>query len=130
MTTRTPKDTTERVKRPKTSGKQPKTDAFCLALKSQTGILPEREFLFHPTRKWRFDYAIPELKIAVEKEGGVWTGGRHTTPQGFLGDIEKYNQAALLGWRLFRFASHDLFTKATFDLLRQATNPVKVFTNE
>ena len=24
------------------------------------------EFKFHPVRRWRFDYAIPEIKLAVE----------------------------------------------------------------
>lgn len=61
------------------------------------------EFKFHPTRKWRFDLAWPENKIAMEVEGGVWTGGRHTRGTGFLKDCEKYNAAASLGWRVFRF---------------------------
>jgi len=64
---------------------------------------PEREFLFHPVRKWRFDFAWPDKKIAVEVEGGIWTGGRHTRGKGFLDDCEKYNQAALLGWMVLRF---------------------------
>lgn len=41
--------------------------------------------------------------IAVEIEGGVWTGGRHTSGSGFLGDMEKYNEAAAAGWRVLRF---------------------------
>lgn len=61
------------------------------------------EYKFHPTRKWRFDFAWPENKIAMEVEGGVWTGGRHTRGAGFLKDCEKYNAAASLGWRIFRF---------------------------
>ena len=61
-----------------------------------------KEYRFHPTRKWRFDYAIPSHLIALEVEGGVWTGGRHIRASGFLGDMEKYNNAALLGWRVFR----------------------------
>lgn len=63
---------------------------------------PEREYRFHESRKWRFDYAWPKNKIALEIEGGVWTRGRHVRPKGFIKDIEKYNYAAAHGWRVFR----------------------------
>jgi very-short-patch-repair endonuclease len=67
------------------------------------GLKPEPEYRFHPTRKWRFDFAFPDRMVAVEIEGGVWTGGRHTRGSGFVADIEKYNAAAALGWFVFRF---------------------------
>lgn len=41
--------------------------------------------------------------IAVELEGGVWTGGRHTRGSGFIADCEKYNRAAAMGYFVFRF---------------------------
>ena len=63
---------------------------------------PEREFRFDPDRKWRFDLAWDAHRIAVEIEGGVWNGGRHTRPVGFQADIEKYNAATLAGWDLYR----------------------------
>jgi len=69
---------------------------------------PELEYKFHPTRKWRFDYAWPDKKIAVEIEGGVWTRGRHTRGSGFVEDMEKYNMAGKLGWRIFRFVPSEL----------------------
>lgn len=62
-----------------------------------------QEYAFHPERKWRMDFAWPENKIAIEVEGGVWTQGRHTRPQGFINDTHKYNQAAILGWTVLRF---------------------------
>ena len=62
----------------------------------------EEEVRFHPTRKWRFDFTVGK-RIAVEVEGGIWRGGRHQTGKGFTADIEKYNQATLDGWRVFRF---------------------------
>ena len=65
--------------------------------------LPEREFLFHKRRKWRFDFAWPDLLIAVEVEGGVFSGGRHVRGQGYESDCEKYNEAQLLGWMVLRF---------------------------
>lgn len=63
------------------------------------------EYRFHPERKWRFDFCWPKEKIAVEVEGGTWSGGRHTTGSGFAKDCEKYNHAAMMGYRVFRFTS-------------------------
>lgn len=60
------------------------------------------EHRFFPERKWRFDIAWLPEKLAVEVEGGVWTGGRHTRGSGFVKDCEKYNAAALEGWRVLR----------------------------
>jgi very-short-patch-repair endonuclease len=67
------------------------------------GIEPEKEHRFHPTRKWRFDFAYPAIKTAIEVEGGIWVGGRHIHPAGFEADCEKYNEATRLGWKVFRF---------------------------
>jgi hypothetical protein len=107
-----------------------KTDAFCLACKSLFKIEVQKEVRFHPTRMWRFDYAIPELKIAIEVEGGIWKpgGGRHNRGAGFRADIEKYNTAALMGWRVFRAEPEKLMRAQTFDLLREAIDPIKEFT--
>lgn len=107
-------------KRAQKPGKQPKTDIFTTICKSDLRIEVVKEYLFHPTRKWRFDYAIPEHMIALEVEGGVWTGGRHTRPQGFLGDIEKYNAGTLLGWRIFRVTPDDLCRMKTLELIKRA----------
>ena len=65
--------------------------------------VPEREYKFNPRRRWRLDMAWPELMIAAEVEGGTWTEGRHTRGAGFEADCEKYNSAALWGWRVLRF---------------------------
>jgi hypothetical protein len=64
---------------------------------------PMREFTFHKKRRWRFDLAWPELLIAVEIEGGIWTGGRHVRGAGYEADCEKYNEAQLAGWMVLRF---------------------------
>lgn len=64
---------------------------------------PEREYRFHAKRKWRFDFAWPDRKLAVEIEGGTWKKSRHTSASGFHGDCEKYNAAALDGWTVLRF---------------------------
>ena len=67
------------------------------------GLNPETEYRFHPPRRWRFDFAWPDQRLAVECEGGVYSGGRHVRGSGFEKDVEKYNQASLDGWRLLRF---------------------------
>ncbi len=63
---------------------------------------PVREHRFHETRKWRFDLSWPDRMVAVECEGGVYSQGRHLRPGGFLGDLEKYNNATALGWAVYR----------------------------
>jgi len=64
---------------------------------------PQREYLFHKRRKWRFDFAWPDLMIAVEVEGGVWSNGRHVRGEGYEKDCEKYNEAQMMGWMVLRF---------------------------
>ena len=59
---------------------------------------PATELLFHPKRKWRFDYAWEEQKLALEGHGGIHSGGRHTRGRGFVEDRAKMNEATLLGW--------------------------------
>lgn len=59
---------------------------------------PTTELLFHPKRKWRFDYAWPTRMIALEVHGGIHSGGRHTRGRGFVEDRAKMNEATLLGW--------------------------------
>lgn len=67
------------------------------------------EYRFHGTRKWRFDLAWPDYKVAFEREGGTFTGGRHTRGASYARDCEKYNAAASAGWCVIR---------ATADMLR------------
>lgn len=110
----------KKAKRPQSGKSQKITDLFTVLCRSDLNVECVKEFKFHPKRRWRFDYAIPEHRIALEVEGGVWTGGRHTRPQGFLGDIEKYNTATLMGWRVFRTTPDDLLRTATLNLLKSA----------
>lgn len=63
---------------------------------------PEREYRFHDTRRWRFDFAWPAHKLAVEVEGGGYSQGRHTRGDGFEKDMEKYNEAITAGWAVLR----------------------------
>lgn len=72
----------------------------------------EREFKFHPVRKWRFDFALPNQKVAIEFEGGVFLPkARHTSMVGYAGDCQKYNEAVKLGWKVLRYTTKDLAVK-------------------
>jgi very-short-patch-repair endonuclease len=81
---------------------------------------PEAEYVFHPLRKWRFDRAWPDRKLAVECEGAVFTGGRHTRGGGFTKDCEKYNAAAILGWRVLRFTSAMVKSGSAMEQIHEA----------
>jgi very-short-patch-repair endonuclease len=70
--------------------------------------IPEREVRFDPVRKWRFDFAWTEVKVAVEIEGGAFVRGRHTRGAGYAADCEKYNAALIAGWSVLRFTSEML----------------------
>lgn len=82
--------------------------------------VPQLEYRFHPSRKWRFDctWHYPHL-IAVEIEGAIWTRGRHTRGKGFLADMEKYNEATRLGWRVFRFTPNQVKTRYALEYLKK-----------
>lgn len=69
------------------------------------GLKPVPEYQFHPKRKWRFDFFFPHKKLAVEIEGGHWSGGRHSRGSGFEADCEKYNAAAVMGIRVLRYTT-------------------------
>lgn len=87
----------------------------------------QKEYRFHDERKWRFDFADPLNKVAVELEGGVFVGGAHTRGRGYVDNCEKYNEATAMGWRVFRYATkgamaefqEHYFRLVMFDLERE-----------
>lgn len=105
-----------------------KTDTFCMLVKQQTGYDVVMEYEFHPVRKWRFDYCIIELMIAIEQEGGVFgyrrkdgtrsEKGAHSSVVGMMNDMEKYNAANEMGFSLIRRTPDALVTHDTIQLLK------------
>jgi very-short-patch-repair endonuclease len=83
---------------------------------------PTTEYKFHSERKWRFDFAWPEFRVALEVEGGIWIGGRHNRGRGFKKDMEKYNSAARLGWRVLRFEPSQLCMAETVRMITDSLN--------
>lgn len=86
-------------------------------------ILVVKEHRFHPERKWRFDFAVPDHKIGIEYEGINSEKSRHTTLTGYTGDAEKYNAAQALGWRVLRFTAKNY--KKVISELRKMINGVE-----
>lgn len=65
---------------------------------------PVQEYRFaRPARQFRFDFCWVNSRVAVEIEGGVYSAGRHVRPKGYTSDVEKYNMATMLGWRVLRY---------------------------
>lgn len=86
---------------------------------------PRREYAFAQDdgRRWRFDFAWPEKLLAVELEGIFRFGDqtRHQRAAGYANDVEKYNAAVKLGWRVLRFTQDDLRKKPfeTIELVKR-----------
>jgi len=63
----------------------------------------QAEYKFHPTRRWKADYAHLGLKIIIEQEGGIYMQGRHSRGAGMEADMQKYNSANILGYKVLRY---------------------------
>lgn len=88
-------------------------DILALQIKREGLPVPEREYRFHRHRKWKFDFAYVDQKLAFEVEGGIWRrgGGAHSSGLAIIRDIEKYNAGTMMGWRVFRLHSEMILKK-------------------
>lgn len=64
------------------------------------------EFKFHPIRLWRFDFAVPSIRVGIEVDGGVFINGGHNRGAQITKDYEKRNSALCMGWRCFQLTSN------------------------
>ncbi len=74
-----------------------------LEVQLQAAGLPEPELEYedwHPTKGYRFDFAWKEYRVAVEKQGGGHTKGRHHRQKGYEDDCRRMAEAVILGWRV------------------------------
>ena len=76
------------------------------------------EFYCSTERQWQIDYFFPQILLAIEQEGGVWTGGRHTRGKGFIADMDKYNFISSKGWTLIRRTPDQMKTQETIELIK------------
>ena len=85
-------------------------EGLAAAILETAGFHVEREFRFHSKRRWRADLKVSrgDKSALVEIEGGIWTQGRHNRAQGYLADMEKYREAAVLGYNVLRFSTAEV----------------------
>ena len=94
-------------------------DLYLLQISAAGLPEPQREYRIIPGKRSRADFAWPEHKLAVEIEGGTWSGGRHVRGAGYANDCRKYNLAVLHGWRVLRFTSEMVRDGEALDMLEQ-----------
>lgn len=82
--------------------------------------LPEFEHKFHPERKWRWDLAWPQHRVALEVQGGIWLQGRHNRGAALKKEWEKLNAASILGWRVMFCEPKEVCMSETIGLLKAA----------
>lgn len=82
--------------------------------------LPVAEHRFAPPRRWRFDYAWIDQKLALEVQGGLFVQGRHSRGAALLKEHEKLNAAAALGWRVCFVTPQQVASGAAVDIVRKA----------
>jgi hypothetical protein len=89
----------------------------------QAGLPPAvAEHEFCAGRKWRFDFAFPAQRVAVEVQGGIFMGGRHTRGAALLKEYEKWRAAAMLGWRILPCIPQQIYTATFAQELKTALN--------
>lgn len=75
----------------------------------------EREITFHPSRRWRLDFAWPAHKVGIEVHGGMWVKSGHTSGHGRQRDMEKQNEALLHGWRVLEVSEDHIHQGKALD---------------
>lgn len=84
------------------------------------GVEPVAEYRFASPRKWRFDFAWPDAKVALEVQGGLFTGGRHSRGPALMKEHEKLNAAARDGWRILYTIPQNVCMMETIELVKAA----------
>lgn len=83
-------------------------ETFALQLRAHKLTDWDREVLVCADRKFRFDFANRLKMLAIEVDGAIHTAGRHSRGSGVLGDMEKGNLAAVMGWKFLRFSTEQV----------------------
>jgi hypothetical protein len=66
-----------------------------------------KEYHFNKSKEfgakdWRNDYYLPELNLAIEVEGGIFSGGGHVRGAMYRDNLDKYNAITMAKIQLLR----------------------------
>ena len=65
----------------------------------------EKKFQFKSTKHWRFDFHLIEHRILVEISSGPWSGGRGGKLANKAWSLDRYDDAAEMGYTVVRLES-------------------------
>ena len=116
---------------PRSTPRPPSPAEQLLAVQlEQAGIPFEREYKFHPKRRWRADFALwdfpaakrhnIEADILIEVDGATWISGRHNRGSSIAKDYEKGAAAAILGYRVIHATTEQVMDGTALSWIRQA----------
>jgi len=89
------------------------------------GLDVVKEYRFDDKRKWKFDFALPAIKVAIEYEGlNFQHGGAsgHQTIKGVAAGNEKYSEASIAGWCLVLVNALSVESGLAHDLIKRAVD--------
>lgn len=69
----------------------------------------EKKFQFKSTKHWRFDFHLIEHRILVEISGGRWSGGRGGKLKNKAWSLDRYDDAAEMGFTVVRLESAERY---------------------
>lgn len=69
----------------------------------------KRNYRFHESRRWEWDFAWVERRLAVELQGGQWQRGRHTRGgKAYQNELEKHRAAVMSDWWCLCYTTDDI----------------------
>ncbi|WP_313515145.1 hypothetical protein [Sphingobacterium sp.] len=100
--------------------KEKHKDSFIRFIEMELGLEVWPEFHFSVERNYRLDYAIPEYKVAIEVDGGIWMKGNsgHSSGKGIKRDMDKGNLVQLHGWKIIRIEPHELVSDKVLESIK------------
>lgn len=101
---------------------------------------PKRNYKFHPTRRFKFDFAFLSFRLAIEIDGFAFgkpcrlckqpINGYHQTISGLISSADKQNLATELGWTVLRYTSSHLGSKAKRLIVVEQVNKIIIMLHE
>jgi hypothetical protein len=75
---------------------------------AKNGFKLVEELKFSKERRFRFDFAVEEIKVGIEYNGIMSEKSRHTSITGYSKDMDKLNLAQLEGWKVLQYTPLNL----------------------